>query len=780
MSYGSIDGSGFGSRNPFGGPSRQGYQPLATQIDPNELQELFQETSANIFRINSNVTSLERTLRSLGTSNDTQELRDGLHATQQETNKTITTSTKAIKQLSEIVRGSSRERAQQERLQLDRLNNQLSDAIQRYGAVQKKIAEKSKALLPSAQRSSKQQSPKTPFSDLADDEKIFNGGDGMWQNQSQDQALLSEITEEDLEAIRLREEAIQQIESDMLDVNQIIKDLASMVYEQGDTIGTNLNMLTCKRSSTPESVNPAQLVASTSDPAARGRVTMFTHYTAGTPHQGQHSRTKTRKPNFSPQETEVLVQKVTKHYQLLFGALRGTPAKKHRVWNKILQAVNVLGYCRRDMGDLKHKWRDLRGVVRKKLGEQQKAAARGGPPQSLVLTPVEKMVAGTFSTQAIQGEGQGVDTLRNSIEANIETASSNVESANEQLAKASQHQRSRFKMAAGPRKRKEKFSPVELEILVAEVTKNHARLYGSERVNLSQPEREKIWCSIARKINAVARSPRTTRDLRRRWDDMKRRTKEKLVEMSRSTGEPRPDTVLVRILESPLLGQEATIKQAEARVVAEEEDGGGGDDDVMHTDGPHIPLELQSDEEEEVPGCTWVPLRTIEMPMPAETDALEQRGALHTSVSSPSPPSSPQMQQRAACGRQSSQTAQHPKRKYNISEFEKQLMDAHLQQSTLLSSWYQQQSSLMIQQNLILENLVEQNKRLADNVESLNRTLEKLVDYQQPRRETVHFVQDCTSGTSARLPSRIASGESVGQSGIEVFSGMILKVEEEI
>uniref|UniRef100_A0A8C8RGC4 t-SNARE domain containing 1 n=1 Tax=Pelusios castaneus TaxID=367368 RepID=A0A8C8RGC4_9SAUR len=407
MSYGSIDGSGFGSRNPFGGPSRQGYQPLATQIDPNELQELFQETSANIFRINSNVTSLERTLKSLGTSNDTQELRDGLHATQQETNKTITTSTKAIKQLSEIVRGSSR----QERLQLDRLNNQLSDAIQRYGAVQKKIAEKSKALLPSGQRSSKQQSPKTPFSDLADDEKIFNGGDGTWQNQSQDQALLSEITEEDLEAIRQREEAIQQIESDMLDVNQIIKDLASMVYEQGDTIGTNPNMLPCKRGSIPESVIAAQLAASTSDLAAQGTMTMFRHSAARTPRQGQHSRTKTRKPNFSPQETEVLVQKVTKHYQLLFGALRGTPTKKHRVWNKILQSVNVLGYCRRDMGDLKHKWRDLRGVVRKKLGEHQRAAAGGGSTQSLVLTPVEQMVAETFSTKTIEGVGQGVDTL---------------------------------------------------------------------------------------------------------------------------------------------------------------------------------------------------------------------------------------------------------------------------------------------------------------------------------------------------------------------------------
>lgn len=55
-----------------------------------------------------------------------------------------------------------------------------------------------------------QQSPRAPFAELADDEKIFNGGDSVWQGQ--EQALLPEITEEDLEAIRLREEAILQIE----------------------------------------------------------------------------------------------------------------------------------------------------------------------------------------------------------------------------------------------------------------------------------------------------------------------------------------------------------------------------------------------------------------------------------------------------------------------------------------------------------------------------------------------------------------------------------------
>ncbi|XP_073856210.1 t-SNARE domain-containing protein 1 isoform X32 [Macaca fascicularis] len=202
--------------------------PRATQVDPRDLQELFQETSANVFRINSSVTSLERSLQSLGTPSDTQELRDSLHTAQQETNKTIAASATTVKQMAELLRSSCPERPQ-----LDRLKTQLSDAIQHYGVVQKKIAEKSRALLPMAQRGSKQ-SPQAPFAELADDEKIFNGSDNMWQGQ--EQALLPDITEEDLEAIRLREEAILQMESNLLDVNQIIKDLASMVSEQGEAV----------------------------------------------------------------------------------------------------------------------------------------------------------------------------------------------------------------------------------------------------------------------------------------------------------------------------------------------------------------------------------------------------------------------------------------------------------------------------------------------------------------------------------------------------------------
>ncbi|XP_030650961.1 t-SNARE domain-containing protein 1 isoform X7 [Nomascus leucogenys] len=334
------------------------------------------------------------------------------HTAQQETNKTIAASASSVKQMAELLLSSS----PQERPQLDRLKTQLSDAIQCYGVVQKKIAEKSRALLPVAQRGSKQQSPQAPFAELAADEKVFNGSDNMWQGQ--EQVLLPDITEEDLEAIRLREEAILQMESNLLDVNQIIKDLASMVSEQGEAVGSSSSKAMCRQSCSPEPAVVALLpgVGPGSTPLR----------------PGPHSRTKTRKPNFSPQETEVLVQRVRRHYPLLFGALRGTPARKHRVWNRILQAVNALGYCRRDLGDLKHKWRDLRGAVRKKLAE-------GGPAPGL-LTPVERMVAETFSAHGPQGEGQATEPLPNSIEASLEAASSHAEAARQLLAGASRHQ----------------------------------------------------------------------------------------------------------------------------------------------------------------------------------------------------------------------------------------------------------------------------------------------------------------------------------------------------
>ncbi|KAI4810861.1 hypothetical protein KUCAC02_013789 [Chaenocephalus aceratus] len=122
---------------------------------------------------------------------------------QQQTNKVITSTSQLIKQLSDIISSSSR----QDRLHLTRLKTELSESVQRYGDLQKKIAERSRALLPPAQRDKK--SPQTQSTEQIEEVSLFGeavGSDGGAQ------AFLSEISEEDVEVLHQREEALLQIE----------------------------------------------------------------------------------------------------------------------------------------------------------------------------------------------------------------------------------------------------------------------------------------------------------------------------------------------------------------------------------------------------------------------------------------------------------------------------------------------------------------------------------------------------------------------------------------
>lgn len=110
------------------------------------------------------------------------------------------------------------------------------------------------------------------------------------------------------------------------------------------------------------------------------------------------------------------------------------------------------------------------------------------------------------------------------------------------------------------RKRKPKFSKEELDILVTEVTRNEAMLFGRETMRLSHADRDKIWESIARQITSVSQVPRSVKDIKHRWDDMKRRTKDKLAFMQRSLSSPgsagRPSAIVLtaheRAIESTL------------------------------------------------------------------------------------------------------------------------------------------------------------------------------------------------------------------------------------
>ncbi|KAJ8388892.1 hypothetical protein AAFF_G00126480 [Aldrovandia affinis] len=76
--------------------------------------------------------------------------------------------------------------------------------------------------------------------------------------------------------------------------------------------------------------------------------------------------------------------------------------------------------------------------------------------------------------------------------------------------------------AGGGGKRKSRFSGAELEVLVSEVTRCEGELFGPAG-RLRRRERERIWGGILERVNAVSRVPRTLREVKKRWDDLKRR-----------------------------------------------------------------------------------------------------------------------------------------------------------------------------------------------------------------------------------------------------------------
>lgn len=85
------------------------------------------------------------------------------------------------------------------------------------------------------------------------------------------------------------------------------------------------------------------------------------------------------------------------------------------------------------------------------------------------------------------------------------------------------------------RLRKPRFSYEENQILIQEVRANYGKLYGSQSRRVTVAERRRVWEGIAGKINGITSWKRTGQEVQKRWNDFKRRTKEKLARVPHST-----------------------------------------------------------------------------------------------------------------------------------------------------------------------------------------------------------------------------------------------------
>ncbi|ELU00324.1 hypothetical protein CAPTEDRAFT_229079 [Capitella teleta] len=235
--FGSYDsGEGYGS-----------YQSSAPAVlsggggGANEFTRLSQSVSNNIQKITQNVAQLQKLVNQIGTQQDNADLRDRLHQVQHYTNQLAKDTKNYLTELSHLPNPINQSDQKQRRIQKDRLMNDFTTSLNNFQAVQRKTAEKERESLARARAHSG--SNYDPFSDdRKSDEQLVSfdnfeslGRNDPPQSQSAQQSLQME-EDVDLELMRERDQSVRKLESDIMDVNQIFKDLGMLVHEQGEVI----------------------------------------------------------------------------------------------------------------------------------------------------------------------------------------------------------------------------------------------------------------------------------------------------------------------------------------------------------------------------------------------------------------------------------------------------------------------------------------------------------------------------------------------------------------
>ncbi|CAL8295696.1 unnamed protein product [Merluccius merluccius] len=198
---------------------------------PRDFGTLIQTCSVNIQKITQNTAQIKGMVGQLGTRQDNSELQDRLQQMQHYTNQLAKETNKHLKDLGSIPLPTSTSEQRQQKLQRDRLMNDFSAALNNFQAVQRRAADKEKESVARARAGSRLSAEES----TGDEQLVSFDKQEDWA-QTTMQTEEAAITEDDLELIKERETNIRQLESDILDVNQIFKDLAVMIHDQGDMI----------------------------------------------------------------------------------------------------------------------------------------------------------------------------------------------------------------------------------------------------------------------------------------------------------------------------------------------------------------------------------------------------------------------------------------------------------------------------------------------------------------------------------------------------------------
>ncbi|KAK3827580.1 MAG: t-SNARE [Benniella sp.] len=232
-------GPGPNGNSNSGGVGQIGYDNKIKQI------------SGQVFRINSNLSSIQRMVDQLGTVKDSQDVRTKLQELTEQTRVLVRQTTQDIKDLNKFdVAGK--------KLETQKVSKDFSKVLVEFQKIQRVSAEKQRDFVLKA----RQVGTRNDY--IVDvDHADGDGADQQLVNDDQRRMQLL-VVDNQLEynesMIEQREDEIREIEQGITELNEIFRDLGSMVHEQGgmlDSIESNVMSVTMTTHSANEELTQA-------------------------------------------------------------------------------------------------------------------------------------------------------------------------------------------------------------------------------------------------------------------------------------------------------------------------------------------------------------------------------------------------------------------------------------------------------------------------------------------------------------------------------------------
>lgn len=181
--------------------------------------QLMDQISVNIHKLIESIGIINKYIPKIGTKNDNVQLRSSVQNVERDSTKLITDTHKKVQEMLRTIKRNDKF----SQLQGGKLSERFREVVNEYNAVQKTFSSKLK-FAPLPKNQGEQQS---------------DNGENFDESKSDvSQMLVHRDLEIDRDVVVDRQIRLQQIEDDVMDVNQIMKELNAMVNQQGESIVT--------------------------------------------------------------------------------------------------------------------------------------------------------------------------------------------------------------------------------------------------------------------------------------------------------------------------------------------------------------------------------------------------------------------------------------------------------------------------------------------------------------------------------------------------------------